>query len=167
MIDPALPPGWRALARFTADPAPPAWREALAERLGERPRRIGLWAELALYGARGCLDAAGEATLAAGACLRVASTSGARSATHAAAAQAHAGVLMPFGFMQSQPSQMLAALGQHLGWQGDAAFFAVRDTGLLLRMACREAGPAGLLFGVVEDEQGDVLRTAWLRLVPG
>lgn len=157
--------GWRLAAHVALDPPAPDWRDALALRLQQRPRRIGLWAELALWGARQCLDVAGEASLAAGARLRVASLSGAQSATRASVGQLHTGSLMPFAFMQSQPGLMLAALGQVLDWQGDASFAVGRDAPALLRLALRGAGPEGLLFGWVE-ENGETLRSEWWRWLP-
>ena len=155
-------PGWRVLAHIEVDPLPDDWRAQLAARLGHRPRRIGAWTELAIHGARLCLDAAQEDVLSPGAQLRVASLSGPKLATHAIAAQAHASVPMPFSFMQSQPSQMLAALGQQLGWVGDARFTVCRDRQVLLQLAQLEAGPAGVLIGWVEED----LRTEWWRLAP-
>ena len=95
---------WHTLAHVVADPLPADWRDQLAKRLGQRPRRIGPWAELALYGARLCLDAAQEPALAAGAQMRVASLSGPVSAARTITEQARTGLLMPFAFMQSQPS---------------------------------------------------------------
>ena len=156
---------WRVAAHFAADPPPVGWQAALAARLGERPRRIGIWAELAIHGARSCLDAAGEPVLPVGARLRVASLGGAMSATRTAVDQGARGLLpMPFTFMQSQPSQMLAAVGQALGWQGDASFVVGRDEDALLRLAQLGAGPAGLLYGRIEE--GSTLRSEWWRLVP-
>lgn len=38
-------------------PVPSDWRDQLVLRLEQRPRRLGTWAELALYGALQCLDA--------------------------------------------------------------------------------------------------------------
>ncbi|RZL64788.1 MAG: hypothetical protein EOP81_07170 [Variovorax sp.] len=153
---------------MTFDPPPLDWREALAHRLGQRPRRIGLWAELALYGARQCLDAAGETALPPGARVRVASLSGPRSAMRASVGQLATGLPMPFSFMQSQPALMLAALGQSLAWHGDAAFVAGRDAVAVQRFALRGAGPDGVLLGWVEEgaEQADPLRTEWWRLRP-
>lgn len=73
-------PAWRTVAHFAADPLPVDWRDQLAHRLGRRPRRVGLWTELAMFGARQCLDAAGEAALPAGpACVyRACAAPGAR-----------------------------------------------------------------------------------------
>ena len=68
---------------------------------------------------------------------------------------------MPFAFMQSQPSQMLAALSQHLAWQGDARFTLSRDKHAVLQLAQQECGAAGLLIGWVEEDQ----RTEWWRMV--
>jgi hypothetical protein len=153
----------RTLAHVSLDPLPADWRERLAKRLGQRPRRIGAWAELALYGARLCLDAAQESTLPAGVCLRIASLSGPASATRAIAEQVSTtGQPLPFTFMQSQPSQLLAALGQHLGWQGDARFTLSRDRQAVLQLAELECSDAGLLIGWVEED----LRSEWWRLAP-
>ncbi len=151
---------WRTLAHVVVDPLPADWREQLARRLGQRPRRIGAWAELALYGARLCLDAAGESTLPARAQLRVASLSGPLAATRVIAEQARSSLPMPFAFMQSQPSQMLAALSQQLAWQGDARFMLCRDKDAVLRLARLECGPAGVLIGWVEEDR----RTEWWRV---
>ncbi|MBX3618902.1 MAG: hypothetical protein KF891_02750 [Rhizobacter sp.] len=153
----------KLVAHAVTDPLPADWREQLVQRLGTRPRRIGAWAELALHGARQCLDAAGEDTLPAGAVLRVASLSGPMSATRTIAEQVRHGLPMPFTFMQSQPSQMLAALAQHLGWQGDARFTLCRDAQATLALAQLESGPAGLLLGWVEEDR----RTEWWRFTTG
>jgi hypothetical protein len=165
----AFSPGeaWRIVSHFTADPLPPDWRDQLAQRLGRRPRRVGLWTELAMYGARRCLDEAGESALPAGARLRMSSMRGAWGATHAALAQLDGGVLMPFTFMQSQPALMLAEVGRCLEWQGDASFALCRDAQQLLRLSAVGAGRSGLLIGVVEEERnGDKPRSEWWRLVP-
>ena len=155
---------WHTAAHVLVDPLPADWRERLATRLGQRPRRIGPWAELALYGARLCLDAAGESALPPGTQLRVASLSGPLGASRLISEQARSGLPMPFAFMQSQPSQMLAALSQHLAWQGDARFTVCRDRDALLQLAVHECGAAGLLFGWVEED----LRTEWWRVLsPG
>ncbi|WP_038210066.1 hypothetical protein [Xenophilus azovorans] len=159
-------PGWRLAAQVDLPALPADWRDALAQRLGQRPRRIGVWAELALYGACRCLDEAGEAALPPAARVRVWSLSGAQGAMRTGIGQVRAGLLpMPFHFMQGQPAMMLAALGQALGWRGDAAFVTGRDAQALLRLALAGAAPAGLLFGRVEED-GDRLRTAWQRWVP-
>ena len=160
-------PGWRLAAQVDLPALPADWRDALARRLGQRPRRIGVWAELALYGACRCLDECGEPVLPPAARVRVWSLSGPRSATQAGIGQVRAGALpMPFHFMQSQPALMLAALGQALGWRGDAGFVLGRDPQALLRLALAGAAPEGLLFGRVEEEEdGGRLRTAWQRWV--
>ncbi|MDM0074478.1 hypothetical protein QTH90_08800 [Variovorax sp. J2P1-59] len=158
-------PGWRLAAHVVADPPPPDWRHALAERLGARPRRIGVWAELALHGAWQCLDAAGETSLPADARLRVASLSGPAAATRASLEQLRAGLPLPFDFMQSQPALMLAALAKGLAWRGDASFMVCRDLPLLTRVALQGAGPEGLLLGWIE-EQRDAYRSEWWRWLP-
>ena len=154
---------WRTLAQVVIDPLPADWRERLAVRLGERPRRVGPWAELALYGARLCLDAAHEPVLPANCQLRLASTSGPLSATRAIIGQTRSYLPQPFAFMQSQPSHALAVLSQTLAWQGDARFMLCHDADALLQLAqqeCDEQGSTGLLVGQVEEG----LRTAWWRL---
>ncbi len=149
-------------AHVVLDPLPADWREQLARRLGARPRRIGDWAELALHGARLCLDAAGEERLPAGVLLRVVGTGGPMAATRVAAAQAQQGLPLPFSFMQSQPSQMLAALSQHLGWQGDARYVLSRDAQASHALALLEAADKGVLIGTVNEDH----RTEWWRYTP-
>ena len=158
---------WGPGAHVRAAPLPAVGRDRLAQRLGRRPRRVGLWTELAMYGARCCLDAAGEGALPAGARLRVSSMRGAWGATHAGLAQLDAGALMPFTFMQGQPALMLAEVCRSLEWQGDASFALCRDPAQLLRLSLNGAGSAGLLLGVVEEERnGEKPRSEWWRLVP-
>lgn len=141
------------------DPLPTDWRDQLARRLGTRPRRIGGWAELALFGARLCLDAAQEEQLPPGALLRLVGVHGPMGATRVVAEQATQGLPLPFTFMQSQPSQTLAALSQHLGWQGDARYVLSRDAHATLQLTQLEAGPSGFLIGTVAED----LRTEWWR----
>ena len=155
---------WHTLAHHSAAP-PPDWRERLSARLGKRPRRLGAWAELAIYGARQCLDDAEEEALAPGTFLCVASMRGPVSATQAGIEQMGSGLPMPFTFLQTQPGQMLAALCQHLRWRGDARFVLSRDEPALLRLAQRECGPAGLLLGWVDE--GTSPRSEWWRMRPG
>ena len=165
MSHPTTP--WRTVALVVAHPPPDDWRAPLATRLGRRPRRVGLWTELAMYGALRCLDAAGEAALPAGARLRVTSRRGAWEATRAGLAQLDAGLPMPFTFMQGQPALMLAEVGRSLDWQGDASFMLCRDLARPLALSQLGAGRDGLLFGVVEETFGDVPpRSEWWRLVP-
>lgn len=146
-------------AHVVFDPLPADWRDQLARRLGTRPRRIGGWAELALFGARLCLDAAQEEQLPTGALLRVVGVHGPMEATRVVAEQATQGLPLPFTFMQSQPSQTLAALSQHLGWQGDARYVLSRDAHATLQLAQLEAGPTGFLIGTVTEDH----RTEWWR----
>ena len=84
--------------------------------------------------------------------------------------QAQRGLPMPFTFLQSQPSQMLAALCQHLQWRGDARFVATRDVPGLMRLMQIECGPAGLLLGRVEEGQpgseGLAPKSEWWRIAP-
>ncbi|MET3461712.1 hypothetical protein [Variovorax atrisoli] len=158
---------WRTVAHFVAHPPPEEWRDDLARRIGRRPRRVGVWTELAMYGARCCLDAAGEASLPAGARIRVSSQRGAWGATHAGLAQLDAGLPMPFTFMQSQPALMLAEVGRCLDWQGDASFALCRDPARVPQLAKLGAPREGLLFGIVEEERNaEPARSEWWRLVP-
>lgn len=155
---------WRITGRHFASPPPTDWRAQLATRLGQRPRRIGEWAELALFGARQCLDSAGETDLPGDALLSLSSLHGPDIALRAALEQMHDGVPMPITFLSSQPSQALPALAQYLGWQGNGRCLTTRDPLLALQLACLEAGTDGLLAGWVdEDAPGTSL---WLRLSP-
>ena len=158
------PTPWRTLAHHR-EPPPTDWHARLCTRLGERPRRLGAWAELAIYGARECLDQAGEESLAPGALLIVASLRGPVTATRSAIAQVNEGGMpMPFSFLQSQPGQMLAGLCRHLPWRGDARFVLSRNEQVLLTLVQREAGPAGVLLGWVDE--GAAPRSEWWRMVP-
>jgi hypothetical protein len=147
------------------------WREQLATRLGGRPRRIGRWAELGLYGALECLAEGGEDTLAAHAALVLSSRHGPAFAMREALAQAREGLPLPLTFLQIQPSQLLATLSAHLSWCGDARFITQPDPLAVLDLALAMAGSHadGLLLGWV-SELGDEGRpcesSLWLRLEP-
>jgi 3-oxoacyl-[acyl-carrier-protein] synthase I len=149
------------------------WREWLATRLGQRPRRIGLWAEIGLHGAMQCLDAAGEAALPAGAILRIASLHGPMDAIRQTLQTIREdGIAMPFGFLQSQPGQLPAIVAQALQWQGNARIANHRSPLALIQAACCEAGPQGMLIGWLEEEREEAERgnvaasSFWLRLRP-
>lgn len=143
---------------------PPAadWREQLARTLGEKPRRIGLWAELGLYGALRCMADAGEKALPRDAVLMVASRRGTHVATRAALDQMQDDLPMPLTFLQTQPSQLLALLAAHLAFPGNACFLAGAGLADARRLAELQAGPGGALVGWVDDTDGGA--TEWLRI---
>lgn len=154
---------WRITGRQFA--APPAdWRAQLATRLGQRPRRLGEWVELALWGARQCLDQAGENQSPAQALLTLSSLKGPDTALRNALAQAAEGVPMPITFLNSQPAQALPAFAQYLGWQGNGRCLTTREPGLALLLACLEAGEDGVLAGWVDEDAPG--KSIWLRLLP-
>lgn len=152
---------WRITGRQFATPSAD-WRAQLATRLGERPRRLGEWVELALWGAHLCLDQAGEAQLPANALLTLSSLKGPDIALRNALTQAMEGVPMPITFLNSQPAQALPALAQYLGWQGNGRCLTTRQPGLALQLACLEAGNDGLLAGWVDEDAPG--KSIWLRL---
>ncbi len=159
---------WRVTGR-SAPRLPQAWRAELAGRLGERPRRLGPWGELALFGARTCLDAAGEAQLPASALLRLGSLIGPTATVVRALGDLRTGTLpLPYTFLQAQPAVALAAIAAHLGWSGDAVLLNHRDPLAQLRAALVAAQaaspPADLLIGWVEEAPEPC--SHWLRLVP-
>lgn len=164
-----------SLLQGNGQPVPEDWRDQLALRLGKRPRRIGVWAELALFGALRCMDSKGMAGLSPHAVLRVASQFGPAESLDLVGRSCAEGVLpMPFDFLQSQPSQMLAALSQHLAWRGDACFVALDEGQALLARAQREAHGlrqqaeaaqrpwAGLLLGRVDLAPVPVSDWQWI-----
>lgn len=172
-MTPKPPPRLWAVAGRCADPLPADWSQDLVRRLGQRPRRLGRWAERALHGALCCLEAAGERVLPADAALRVCSLDGAQPALRSAlAAVAQGQMPLPYTFLQSQAAVMLSALAAHLDWCGDAQAVAQRDPIALLHTNLLDAPPGGLLIGWVEerDEQqapderaddGSVAPRAW------
>lgn len=156
--------GWKITGRTQPGALPADWRAQLATRLGQRPRRIGVLAELALYGALDCLDAAGESGLPKNDLIRLSSLSGAKSAIFRTLEQNRDDLPLPFSFLQSQTSQVLAALSVALNWQGDASIILARDPVDVAVLACRLAGSEGMLLGWVEEENPTC--SLWLRLAP-
>jgi hypothetical protein len=151
--------------RYSAMPPVAGWREQLAQMLGEKPRRIGLWAELGLYGALSCMADAGEAALPDDALLLVASRGGTRVATRAALEQMQDDLPMPLTFLQTQPSQLLALLAARLSWQGNACFLAGATLDEALALAETQTGQGGALLGWVDEGgEGDGGGTEWRRL---
>lgn len=155
---------YRIHARCLAEPAPADWREQLATRLGNRPRRLGRWAELGLYGALECLAAAGESTLPEDAGLLVSSQHGPAQALHSALEQAREDLPLPLTFLQTQPSQLLATLSAQLQWCGDARFITQADPVALLTLALACGHAQGVLLGWVNEQPGE--SSIWLRLQP-
>jgi hypothetical protein len=155
---------WRVLGRAQFQPPPADWREALARRLGQRPRRIGSWAELALFGALACLDDAGETELPSSALLSLSSWVGPETVLMSSLNELATELPMPIAFLQSQPGQVLPVLAQHLRWSGNGRCLTTRDPLDALRLACLEADPAGgFLLGWVDEVSGG--KSGWLRAV--
>ena len=150
--------------RCLASPPPQDWREQLARMLGARPRRIGKWAELGLYGALSCLAEAGETSLPPDALLMLGSQRGTYVPTAHVLEQMHDDLPMPLMFLQTQPSQMLALLAAQIHWRGRAQFIAGGTPQALLQLASAQCGAAGVLLGWV-DEMGSG-SSLWLRLEP-
>ena len=150
--------------RCAATPPPPDWREQLAVMLGAKPRRIGVWAELALYGALRCMADAGEKTLASQAILLLSSRHGPYVAVATVIEQMRDSLPMPLSFLQTQPSQVLALLAAQLNWHGHACFVAGATPEELLPLAGAQTTDDGVLLGWVEETTGG--STHWLRLRP-
>ena len=153
------------IGRCLAAPPPADWREQLALLLGAKPRRIGTWAELGLYGALRCMADAGEKALPSDAILLLTSRRGTYVATGTALAQMQGDALMPLTFLQTQPSQLLALLAAQLDWTGHACFLAAAQPQDVLRLAAVQAGAGGALLGCVDEMDGGF--TQWLRLRRG
>jgi len=154
---------WQIVGRRIG-PLPVDWRARLATRLGGRPRRVGAWVELALYGALECLDDAGEAQLPDDALLTVSSVHGPDIALRHSLEEAREGAPLPIGFLNSQPGQVLPALAQYLDWCGDGRCLTTREAHTALWLAACSAGKDGLLLGWVDEDAPG--RSDWLRLRP-
>lgn len=148
--------------RCIASPPPADWREQLAGMLGGKPRRVGTWTELGLYGALTCMADAGEAALPQDALLILVSERGSYAATGLALEQMIENLPMPLTFLQTQPSQLLASLAARLNWQGHACFFAGTALLSVLELAAVQMGNGGVLLGWVDEMDGGI--TTWLRL---
>lgn len=148
--------------RSVAAPPPPDWRETLAQMLGAKPRRIGVWAELGVYGALRCMADAGETALPQNALLMLASRRGTYAATDIVLEQIRNDLPMPLAFLQTQPSQVLALLAAQMAWKGQACFVADPELKALLTLVSAQAGADGVLIGWVDEMNGGV--TNWLRL---
>jgi hypothetical protein len=151
--------------RCIAAPPPADWREQLAQMLGAKPRRIGTWAELGLYGALCCMADAGETTLPQDALLLLTSRRGTYAATNIALEQMRDDLPMPLTFLQTQPSQLLALLAAQMGCKGHACFLAGAQPQDLLCLAAAQVGDGGVLLGCVDEMDGG--STNWLRLRRG
>lgn len=154
---------YRVSARHAEAPAAD-WREQLATRLGSRPRRLGVWAELGLYGALQCLG--NDARLASHDALLVSSRFGPASLMLDAVAQVQEGLPLPLTFMQIQPNQILSTLSAQLGWQGDARFVAHPQPLVVLAtaLAMARSGGHGVLVGWVDTTP--VGTSVWVHLQP-
>jgi hypothetical protein len=150
--------------RCIAAPPPADWREQLAQTLGAKPRRIGIWAELGLYGALRCMADAGEKILLQDAQIWLGSRRGTYAATDIVLEQLREGLPMPMAFLQTQPSQLLALLAAQTDWNGHACFVAGAEPLGILRLAAAQAGKGGVLFGWLDEMDGGV--SNWLRLRP-
>lgn len=157
---------YRISGRYVTQPIDADWREQLANRLGNRPRRLGRWAELGLYGALMCMTSGAEVAQMEHAALVLSSQHGPALALRSALAQAREDLPLPVAFLQAQPSQLLAALSLHLGWCGDARFITNPDpfAVLALALAVADSHADGLLVGWVNELESE--SSHWLRLEP-
>lgn len=153
---------WIVTGRCIEIPPAADWRERLAQMLGEKPRRIGLWAELGLYGALRCMAETEERVLPKDAILVVASCGGTHVATRAALDQMQDDLPMPLTFLQTQPSQLLALLAARLDFPGNASFLAGASLAEARKLAEMQAGRGGALVGRVDEADGGA--TEWLRI---
>lgn len=150
--------------RCIAAPPPVDWREHLTKMLGAKPRRIGTWAELGLYGALRCMANAGEKTLPPEAQIWLGSRHGTYVATDVVLKQLREDLPMPMAFLQTQPSQLLALLAAQMDWKGHACFVAGAKPEAILRLAAAQAGKDGVLLGWLDETDGG--KSDWLRLLP-
>lgn len=152
------------VSAYFAQTLPADWRDRLATRLGARPRRLGRWTELGLYGALECLHP--HTTLENNTALLVSGQHGPSPAMQEARAQARTGLPLPLTFLQIQPSQLLATLSAQLNWCGDARFITHPDPLEVLSAALRQAHThaQGVLVGWVDEIASE--SSDWLLLKP-
>jgi hypothetical protein len=150
--------------RCVAAPPPADWGEQLVQMLGAKPRRIGTWAELGLYGALRCMADAGETSLPQDAQIWLGSQLGTYAATDTVLQQLRTDLPMPLAFLQTQPSQLLALLAAKMNWHGSACYMADAGHQALLRLAAAQAGKGGMLLGWLDELDGGL--SNWLRLRP-
>ncbi|GAA5170659.1 beta-ketoacyl synthase N-terminal-like domain-containing protein [Viridibacterium curvum] len=144
------------------------WQNELYTMLGSRPRRLGSWVELGLWGALRCMRQAGVPEPGDDLIIRISSLDGPRQAIEKALSESlDSGTPMPFSFLQSQPSQLLARLAAALHWQGDARIVTQRDPIALIRLAlCEQATCGGdILLGWLDEATPTLpARSQWLFL---
>ena len=138
-----------------------SWQEQLADLLGNKPRRLSLWSELGLFGALSCLKRVDQQQLSSSVTIRVFTILSTVVATNKAIEQENEVSLMPFTFLQTQPSQLFNAIGTALGWNGD---------GVVTSYDPPRFGEAGLLRSIEEsamlgwvDEQPELI-SRWILL---
>ena len=155
---------YRIRARCVEQPAAADWCEQLVNRLGSRPRRLGRWSELGLYGALKCLASDSQNTLTDHAALVLSSQHGPALAMRAAVLQAREDLPLPMTFLQTQPSHLLAALSAQLGWRGDARFIVHAEplAVLALGLSIADRHSDGLLLGWVNEVEAE--SSLWLRM---
>jgi len=139
------------------------WREQLAQMLGAKPRRIGIWSELGLYGALNCMVDAGEKTLSPEAQIWLGSRLGNLCGYRHCPRQLREDLPMPVAFLQTQPSQLLALLAARMDWKGHACFVAGAEPGRYCVWLPRRQARA-VLLGWLDEMDGGM--SSWLRLLP-
>jgi hypothetical protein len=138
------------------------WSTQLVSLLGSKPRRLSRWCELGLFGGLSCISKTGQLHLPNDVPVRVYSEYATIHATHMALEQASEHLPMPFTFMQTQPSQLLNALGTALGWHGDGstlAGIARQQTEIALLQSIRQSA----LLAWVDEEPELISRWIWLE----
>lgn len=147
-------------------PLPSDWPTQLVSLLGSKPRRLSRWCELGLFGALSCIREAsakqGSDQLSDQLKIRVYTEYSTILASRQAIGQSQEHLPMPFTFMQTQPGQLLNALGAAIGWHGDGLTMAGRnrqETEIELLQTLHGSA----LLGWVDEVPEAISRWIWLE----
>ena len=146
---------WRILGQTHTDchsDAHTEWKTELSQRIGYKPRRISQLAQMALLGVLQCLEKANQPALPHDCAIRIITSYGTAKTTQTALTDLkNQEPVLPFAFLQTQVSQILAAISQTLHWQGEGLVFTAANEPLLVQQLIATANSSLLLIGWLDE----------------